>query len=95
MRLTGRVDGNQREIVEALRKAGCSVAILSDVGKGIPDLSVGYLGRTIWMEVKSPGGKLTPAEEKFRDNWHGSYAIVHNIDEALEAMGILEERRLP
>ena len=36
----GRVDGNQTAIVEALRRVGCSVQPISDLGHGIPDLLV-------------------------------------------------------
>lgn len=38
-----RIDANQPEIVLALRKAGCSVLVLSELGKGAPDLLVGEL----------------------------------------------------
>ena len=40
-----KIDANQNEIVDALRKAGCSVQILSSVGKGCPDILVGRGGR--------------------------------------------------
>jgi len=33
-----KVDVNQAEMVETLRKAGADVYILSSVGKGIPEL---------------------------------------------------------
>ena len=31
---------------------------------GIPDLSVIYRGRSVWFEVKRPGGKLRPNQAK-------------------------------
>ena len=36
-----RVDQNQSEIVDALRRVGCSVQDLHEVGQGCPDLLVG------------------------------------------------------
>ena len=37
-RTRGRVDQNQKDIVEGLRSVGASVEILSNVGGGVPDL---------------------------------------------------------
>lgn len=42
MRKAARTDGNQQAIVSALRKAGASVEILAQCGKGVPDLLVGF-----------------------------------------------------
>ena len=40
MRRAARVDDNQGQIVDALRRVGCSVWSLAGVGKGFPDLAV-------------------------------------------------------
>ena len=78
------VDANQKEIVEALRKAGCSVFVASTVGKGFPDLIVGKGGRTVLVEIKTKKGKLTEDQVHFYENWKGSaIIIVRTIDEAL------------
>ena len=76
MRKRGRVDANQEAIVAALRKIGCTVAILSPVGGGVPDLLVGFRGKTFLLEVKDyaqPPSKrrLTPDEQLFFDVWNG------------------------
>lgn len=42
-----RVDRNQPEIVEALRKAGASVGHTHGVGQGFPDVVVGVNGLTL------------------------------------------------
>ena len=42
-----RVDRNQPEIVDALRKAGASVGHTHAVGKGFPDIVVGVQGLTL------------------------------------------------
>lgn len=83
----GRVDANQAEIVDALRKAGCSVQSLASVGNGCPDLLV--KNRHGWMfllEVKMPGAKLNKREQKWHDAWGWYVDIVHSAEEALEAV---------
>ena len=91
MRYANRIDANQNKIVDALRKAGAVVRIISQ-GDGIPDLLVGYKGYTILMEVKDgdkvpSARKLTEAEQKFFDDWRGGMLVVINsVDEALETL---------
>jgi Holliday junction resolvase len=91
MRYANRIDANQNKIVDALRKAGAVVRIISQ-GDGIPDLLVGYKGFTILMEVKDgdkvpSARKLTEAEQKFFDDWRGGMlVIVNSVDEALETL---------
>jgi Holliday junction resolvase len=91
MRYANRIDANQNKIVDALRKAGAVVRIISQ-GDGIPDLLVGYKGYTILMEVKDgdkvpSARKLTEAEQKFFDDWRGGMlAVVNSVEEALEIL---------
>jgi len=91
MRYANRIDANQNAIVDAMRKAGAVVRIISQ-GDGIPDLLVGYRGYTILMEVKDgekvpSARKLTEAEQKFFDDWRGGMlVIVNSVDEALETL---------
>lgn len=91
MRYANRIDANQNMIVDALRKAGAVVRIISQ-GDGIPDLLVGYKGYTILMEVKDgdkvpSARKLTEAEQKFFDDWRGGMlAVVNSFEEALEIL---------
>jgi hypothetical protein len=89
---SGRTDANQTRIVAALRKVGATVAITSQVGRGLPDLIVGFRGRTVLLEVKDgdrpPSGReLTEAEAYFIETWKGDpVRIVNNEQEALEAV---------
>lgn len=91
MRRSARVDRNQKEIVDALRKVGASVLIVSQL-KNCFDILVGYKGKTHIIEIKD--GKLSPSkrkltlgEQKFKDNWKGStYHVVESIDDALETI---------
>jgi len=88
MRRANRIDANQNEIVNALRKVGAYVRIVT-MGDGVPDLLVGYRGFTILMEVKDGNKtpsqrKLTEAEQKFFDEWTGGLiAIVQSVEDAL------------
>lgn len=95
MRRANKIDANQNDIVAALRKAGATVRIISQ-GEGIPDLLVGYRGRTALLEVKDGGKppsarKLTTAEQKFFDEWTGGICmIVESVEDALEVLEGIE-----
>ncbi len=79
-----KVDMNQAEIVEALRKAGCSVFVASTVGRGFPDLVIGKGGRTLLVEVKYNKKPLNEDQIKFHTEWKGSaIVIVRTVEEAL------------
>jgi len=91
MRRAAKRDDNEGEIVAALRKAGAVVRIITQ-GDGLPDLLVGYQGRTILMEVKD-GAKvpsqrrLTVDEQKFFDAWTGGELYkVESVEEALATL---------
>jgi len=61
-------DTNQAEIVAALTAAGACVAILSNVGQGVPNLSIGWHGAIFLLELKNPdgrGNRLTQVECEF------------------------------
>jgi len=91
MRQAAKTDANQIAIVNALRKAGASVQSLAVVGKGCPDLLVGYLGINYLMEVKD--GNKVPSAQKLnidQEHWHsvwtGAVHIVKNENEALKIL---------
>ncbi len=85
-----RVDSNQREIVEALRQIGASVEPIHMVGRGVPDLLVGFRGQTFVLEVKARTGRLTADELDWHLRWRGQKAVVRSADEALKAIGAVE-----
>ena len=94
-----RVDDNQREIVNFFRRAGCSVLILSAVGKGCPDAIVGLqlpngARRNFLIEIKNgnrpPSGQLlTEMEQHFFDTWKGQVMIINSIEKAQNFMAQL------
>lgn len=91
MRIAARVDNNQANVIVALRKVGASVQSLAPIGKGCPDLLVGYKGINYLMEVKD--GKKVPSAQKLtidQQHWHsvwmGAVHIVKNENEALKIL---------
>lgn len=91
-RWAAKVDANQGEIVEALRKAGASVSPSHTAGQGFPDLTVGYRGQTYLLEVKDgslpPSARtLTTPQKIWHEGWRGHVAVVTSVDEALAAVG--------
>jgi hypothetical protein len=93
-KFAARVDANQPAIVAGLRAAGCTVAAAHAVGRGFPDLVVGYRGCTYLLEVKDgdkprSARQLTPAQVDWHDAWRGHVAVVCNLAEALAAVGIV------
>lgn len=84
-----RVDRNQPEIVAALRSQGLSVLHLHEVGKGCPDLCVGFNGNNYLVEIKDgkkppSAQKLTEAEKIFKENWKGNFYIINSVDMAMQ-----------
>jgi hypothetical protein len=89
MRKTARVDANQAAIVEALRAIGASVQSLAMVGRGVPDLLVGFRSQNWLIEVKDgakpqSARRLTADEVAWHDGWRGQVATVASIEDALE-----------
>ena len=99
-----RTDRNQGEIINAFEKMGCSVFDLSNVGGGLCDLLVGLAGINLLIEVKRPkgakirtqygvyGGKLTPAQIDFFENWQGQKAIITTQAEAIQLVAAIRKR---
>jgi len=90
VRRRAKVDGNQAEIVEALRQIGCSVQSLASVGDGCPDLLVGYRGRNVLVEVKRAKGRITEDQWRWRNGWVGQAAIVRTVTDAVNLIAELK-----
>ena len=87
MRRAAKRDGNEAEIIQVLQQVGADVYKLND--KALPDLLVGFRGTNYLLEVKMPKGKLTQAQKAWWDKpYNGQRAIVHSVDEALDAIGL-------
>lgn len=99
MRRAARVDENQPAIVAALLRAGCSVQSLAAVGRGVPDLLVGFAGTNYLMEVKNPDKpkadqQLTEAQVVWHEHWRGTAHGVKTVDEALSVIGLFGGLRI-
>lgn len=97
MRRRARTDGNQSEIVAALRKAGALVHCTHQLGGGFPDLFCNYRGRIFGFEVKDPtqkpsDRKLTADEQAFHENWNRSGQTIFVIETAEQGIKIMTEQ---
>lgn len=87
-----KVDSNQRLLVEQMRQLGMTVSHTHMIGKGFPDVVVGYRGRNYLFEIKNPlqapsKRKLTQDEIIWHDRWRGQVSVVESIDDVLKIVG--------
>jgi Holliday junction resolvase len=97
LRINGRVDQNQKQIVSALRKKGAVVLILSNV-KNAFDLLVGYKGQLFIIEVKNgelppSQRKLTKGELKCKAMFEAVGVTYHVIESVEQAINLINEKR--
>lgn len=88
-----RVDENQAQLVKQIRRLGITVVHLHTIGKGCPDLLLGYRNKNFLIELKdslkSPSKKkLTADEKEFFDTWRGQVDKCETIDDILKVVGI-------
>lgn len=94
-RRSHRQDSNHGAIRSAFEGLGCSVADLSALGNGCPDILVGLGGLCIPVEIKD-GSKfpskrrLTDDETKWHAAWKGGVKIVENLDGVVETVNLLK-----
>lgn len=86
-----RTDANQAEIVYRLRKIkGLSVTSTHTIGKGFPDLIIGYNGINYLIELKDGNKKwasqkkLTADEQVFHQTWKGQVCVCESYDEIIK-----------
>lgn len=94
MRIAAKIDANQNEVVKALRQVGCTVQSLASVGKGTPDLLIGFRGVNLLFEIKDgskpkSSRKLTPDQVIWHSGWNGKVYVVESVDQALEVINSL------
>ena len=98
MRLAARRDANEDQVVSALQAHGAFVKKIH--GSGEFDLLVGYISpsghqHTLLLEVKDgakppSARRLTPAEQKFHDEWPlSNLFIVTCAEDAVALLKIL------
>ena len=88
MRQRARVDNNQKQITDEIRKQdGFCVEITSQLGRGFPDIIVGYKKKiAVLVEIKDPSKpwKLTPDEIKFKEKTQCPYLVAETSEEIID-----------
>jgi hypothetical protein len=87
-RVAAKIDSNQGAVVKAFRQIGASVQVLSQVGKGCPDVLVGFRGVNVLVEIKDGGKvpsarKLTADQVKWHESWAGQVCVATDITDAI------------
>jgi hypothetical protein len=88
-RVAAKIDSNQGAVVKAFRQIGASVQVLSQVGKGCPDVLVGFRGVNVLVEIKDGGKvpsarKLTSDQVKWHESWAGQVCVATDIRDAID-----------
>lgn len=87
-----RTDANQKKVVELVRKLhGASITSTHIIGKGFPDLVIGYKGINYLIELKDgfkpkSQKKLTPDEVEFHLKWNGQIAVCESFEDILKIL---------
>jgi len=87
-----RVDENQKSLIHTFIALGASVLNLSTVGRGCPDLLIGYKGKTVLVEIKSSEkAKYTDPQIKFMQEWRGgAVSRIDSVDAAIRLIKMLD-----
>ena len=88
MKYAARADSNQREIVGALRQMGATVESLHRVGRGVPDLLIGFRGHNYLAEVKTATGKPSRGQVEWMRDWRGQSCIIRSVEDAMQMLGL-------
>ena len=81
-----KTDSNHKELMDMIRKIpNASVFSTHTLGKGFPDIVIGYKGLNYLVEIKDgnkpkSAQKLTADEIKFHDSWKGQIITCNNFD---------------
>ena len=91
-----RVDRNQTEIIAAFRERGATVQPLHGVGRGCPDLLIGFGGSNLLVEVKdgskSPSRRqLIPDQVVWHETWRGRVAIIESPEAVIAVLRATSE----
>jgi len=87
-----RTDANHKSIIDLCRQIpNISVFSTHTIGKGFPDIVVGYKGKNYLFEIKdnkktASQKKLTPDEVKFHSSWHGQVLIIETIEDIIKCI---------
>ncbi len=82
----GKRDAKHVQIRTELRDLGIPVLDIANIGNGAPDLLLLAHGMLFLVEIKSPGGKLTPDEIEFCARW--PVIIAQTTEEVIKAVDL-------
>ena len=91
-------DANHETIVREFMRSGADVVNLSTVGKGVPDILVGFAGFNQLVEIKLPSREglkptrktsLSLRQKGWHNSWRGRKPVVIRTHE--EAESLLDE----
>jgi hypothetical protein len=86
VRRAAKVDANQPETIAHLRSLGWHVQPLHTLGQGVPDLLCSKRMNGIpWSclcELKVSGGKLTPDQQKYAEEYLGPLVVAYGPEDA-------------
>jgi len=87
-----RVDENQKQLVHTFIALGASVLNLSTVGRGCPDLLIGYRGKSVLVEIKKDSkASYTDPQIKFMQEWRGgAVSRIDSVDAAIRLIKMLD-----
>jgi len=85
VRYSAKTDDNHMDVVKRFREYGCSVLDASRMGKGFPDIIVGYRHVNYLIEIKDgkkpqSKQKLTPDQVVFFDTWKGQVQVINSLE---------------
>ena len=83
-----KTDSNQKSIISELREAGVSVMDTSSIGRGFPDLVLGWQGMNYLVEIKTPKGKPTDFQVNFFTHWRGQAILIRDVKDIFNLLGI-------
>ncbi len=91
-RYARKIDNSQHEVIEELRRLGCSVTAIQSTKAGCPDLLVGLNGHTFLIEVKTGKNTLRIEQLSWVQAWKGSrVAVVNNAESASKWVSAVNE----
>lgn len=99
--------GIQKEIIDMWERFGAVVVKVNNAGirkpdgtyirprtLGVSDLIIGYRGLFVAMEVKAPGGKVSPAQHLFLQTVEQAKcikAVVYSLDDAIKVKEAIDK----
>lgn len=86
------MDENQKALIHTFIALGASVLNLSTVGRGCPDLLIGYRGKTVLVEIKrDTKAKYTEPQVKFMQEWRGgAVSRIDSVEAAIRLIKMLD-----